>query len=62
MTPEAVYGIIQEVMAEREIGMKILATPLRVCVCAAERTPQIDVTLCLIGKDEVLKRIAATLG
>ena len=41
--------------------MKVLANPLRVCVCAADRTPQIDKTLCLIGKEEVLARIARAL-
>lgn len=62
VTPENIYGCIQAVMAEQDIPMKVLANPLRVVVCAAERTPQIDMTLCLIGKDEVLKRIAAQLG
>ncbi len=62
VTPEAIYGCIQAVMQEQGIPMKILATPLRVCVAAAERTPQIDITLCLIGKDEVLKRIEKALA
>ena len=61
VTPETVYGCIQAVMTEQGIPMKVLANPLRVCVCAAERTPQIDKTLCLIGKDEVLARIARAL-
>lgn len=60
-TPENIYACIKAVMAEKNVTMKTLATPLRVCVCAAERTPQIDRTLHLIGKDEVLKRIAAAL-
>lgn len=59
MTPENVYGCIQAVMSERDIPMKVLANPLRVVVCAADRTPQIDKTLCLIGKDAVLARINA---
>ncbi len=61
VTPEAVYGCIQAVMEEQGIAMKVLANPLRVCVCAADRTPQIDKTLCLIGKEEVLVRIARAL-
>ena len=61
VTPEAVYGCIQAVMEEQGIAMKVLANPLRVCVCAADRTPQIDKTLCLIGKEEVLARIARAL-
>lgn len=35
VTPEAVYGCIQAVMEEQGIAMKVLANPLRVCVCAA---------------------------
>ena len=62
MTPENVYHCIQAVMEEQGISMKELATPLRVVVCAADRTPQIDVTLCLIGKDNVLNRIKAALA
>lgn len=62
MTPENVYHCIQAVMEEQAISMKVLATPLRVVVCAADRTPQIDVTLCLIGKDNVLNRIKAALA
>lgn len=61
MTSENVYGIIQAVMAERDIPMKVLANPLRVCVCAVDRTPQIDITLCLIGKEKVLSRIHEAL-
>ena len=61
-TPENVYHCIQAVMEEQGISMKVLATPLRVVVCAADRTPQIDVTLCLIGKDNVLNRIKAALA
>lgn len=62
MTAENVYGCIQAVMEAQGIPMKVLANPLRVCVCVAERTPQIDMTLCLIGKEEVLKRIAKALA
>ena len=62
LTPEAVYGIIQAVMAEREIPMKVLANPLRISVCRADRTPQIDKTLCLIGREEVAARMAEALA
>lgn len=58
----SVYGAIQAVMAEQGVPMKVLATPLRVIVCAADRTPQIDITLCMIGRDKVLERIKAALA
>ena len=59
---ENVYHAIQAVMAEQSVPMKVLATPLRVTVCVADRTPQIDQTLCLIGREKVLARIAAALA
>ena len=62
LTPEAVYGVIQAVMAEHEIPMKVLANPLRIAVCRADRTPQIDKTLCLIGREEVAARMAEALA
>lgn len=60
--PEEVYGVIQQVMEAQSIKMKVIANPLRVIVCAADRTPQIDVTLCLIGKKNVLDRIHDALA
>lgn len=61
-TPEAIYGIIQEVMAENEVSMKVLATPVRLTACRCERTPQIDQTLSLIGRDEVIARMEEALA
>ena len=62
MTSENVYEhCIKPVLEECGCPMKVLANPLRVCVCAADRTPQIDKTLCLFGKEEVLARIARAL-
>lgn len=61
LTPENVYHAIQAVMQSQEIPMKVLANPLRVLVARADRTPQIDKTLCLIGRDVVAARIAEAL-
>ena len=62
-TPENVYHCIQEVMAERkhsdEDSCQPAARPRRV---RADRTPQIDRTLCLIGRNKVLARIAEGLA
>ena len=60
-TAPEIYGAIKAVMEEMGIKMGPIATPLRVLVCAADRTPQIDRTLELFGKDEVLARIASGL-
>ena len=62
VTPENVYHAIQAVMEAQSIPMKVLATPLRVVVCVADRTPQIDQTLCLIGREKVLARIEKALA
>ncbi|HBC69539.1 MAG: glutamate--tRNA ligase [Duodenibacillus sp.] len=61
-TAAEIYGAIKAVMEEMGIKMGPIATPLRVLVCAADRTPQIDRTLELFGKDEVLARIASGLA
>ncbi len=61
-TAPEIYGAIKAVMEEMGIKMGPIATPLRVLVCAADRTPQIDRTLELFGKDEVLSRIESGLA
>ena len=60
-TPEAIYGALKKVMQEKNIKMGPIATPLRVLVCNAQTTPQIDRTLSLFGKDEVIARIESGL-
>ena len=59
---DEVYHVIQAVMTELGCPMKVLATPLRVVVCSADRTPQIDKTLCLIGLKNVCRRIEEGLA
>ncbi len=61
-TAPEIYGVIKNVMQQQSIKMGPIATPLRVLVCAADRVPQIDKTLELFGKEEVLKRIASGLA
>ena len=39
-----------------------IASPLRVLVCGADKVPQIDKTLELFGKKEVLSRIASGIA
>lgn len=60
-TPETIYGALKKVMQEKNIKMGPIATPLRVLVCNASTTPQIDRTLSLFGKDEVIARIESGL-
>ncbi len=60
-TPENIYGALKTVMQEMSIKMGPIATPLRVLVCNAQTTPQIDKTLALFGKEEVISRIESGL-
>ena len=61
-TAPEIYGVIKSVMEAQGIKMGPVANPLRVLVCCADKVPQIDKTLELFGKDEVLKRIAAGIA
>ena len=61
-TAPEIYGVIKHVMETQCIKMGPVATPLRVLVCGADKVPQIDKTLELFGKEEVLKRIASGIA
>ena len=61
-TQPNIYGAIKAVMEAQGIKMGPIATPLRVLVCNADKTPQIDKTLELFGKKTVLERIASGLA
>ncbi len=61
-TAPEIYGVIKSVMEAQGIKMGPVATPLRVLVCGADKVPQIDKTLELFGKEEVLKRIASGIA
>jgi len=57
----AINDAVKSVAAERKLKMPAIAMPLRVMVSGGTQTPSIDATLELIGRDEVLRRIAAEL-
>ena len=52
---------IKSVIASHKLKMPKLAMPLRVMVSGGTQTPSIDVTLELIGRDEVLARMSHQL-
>lgn len=54
----AIHELFKPFCAEEGIKMGQLGMPLRVLVCGTTQTPSIDAVLALIGKDEVLKRMA----
>lgn len=61
-TATNIYGAIKTVMEAKGIKMNPIAVPLRVIVCGTDKTPQIDRTLELFGKQEVLARVASGLA
>lgn len=55
---EAINAAIKEVIVEFNLKMPKIAMPLRVMVAGNTQTPSIDAVLELIGKNEVLARMA----
>jgi glutamyl-tRNA synthetase len=53
----AINAAIKAIAAERNLKMPKIAMPLRVMVSGGTQTPSIDVTLQLIGREQVLARM-----
>ena len=60
-TREKIAATIKFVVAERKLKFPKLAMPLRVMVTGTAQTPAIDAVLELIGREEVLARLAKQL-
>ncbi len=52
-------GLIKEILAKHEVKMPKLGIPLRLAVTGQKQTPAVDAVLAILGKDQVLKRLAA---
>lgn len=55
---EAIHGLFKPFCAEEGIKMGQLGMPLRVLVCGTTQTPSVDAVLALIGREQVLARLA----
>ena len=58
---EALHGAIKSVVDELEVGFGKVAMPLRVAVTGGAPSPELDLTLYLIGKGACLRRIDKAL-
>ena len=58
---EAIGAALKAVLTEHQLKMPKIAMPLRVMVTGEPQSPSIDATLELIGRDEVLARMAEEL-
>lgn len=59
--PEALHQVVLDAAEQLELKLGKVAQPLRVAVCGTSVSPAIDVTLCLLGKDKTLDRIARAI-
>lgn len=60
-TKETLHECILDVSAKFNVNMGKIAQPLRVAVTGSGMSPSIDITLALLGKKQVLKRLAHAL-
>lgn len=60
-TPEALSGLLKEIAKAHGVKMGQIGVPMRVAVCGEAQTPSIDQVLSLLGREEVLRRLSATL-
>ncbi len=58
---EALHAAVQEAAEALQLGLGKIAQPLRVAITGGTVSPPIDITLELLGKEKVLKRLANVL-
>lgn len=59
--PEALKRVLDEVVAELEIGFGKLGMPLRLAITGGSPSPDLDTTLYLVGREATLRRIDMAL-
>ncbi|WP_028533999.1 glutamate--tRNA ligase [Paludibacterium yongneupense] len=55
----SIHELFKPFCSEEGIKMGLLGMPLRILVCGTAHTPSVDAVLALIGKQQVLERMAA---
>ncbi len=58
---EALHGAVKSVVDELEVGFGKVAMPLRVAVTGGAPSPDLDLTLFLVGREACLRRIGMAL-
>jgi glutamyl-tRNA synthetase len=56
-SPAGIHAAIEQVAADRNVGMGKVAQPLRVAITGTQVSPSIEHTVYLAGRDEALRRI-----
>ena len=57
----ALHALIESVATAHDTKLGKVAQPLRVAVTGSAASPAIDVTLCLVGRDQCIARLDAAL-
>jgi glutamyl-tRNA synthetase len=58
-TAPAIHGLIHAMATAKGVGLGKLAQPLRLAMSGGTVSPPIDATLAILGKEQVLLRLAA---
>lgn len=58
---ESIHQVVMDMMHDKQLKLPKIAQPLRVAVTGGTKSPSIDLTLALIGKDRVINRIEKAL-
>jgi len=58
---EDIHAVVEKTVEELEVGFGKVGQPLRLAVTGHGRSPSIDVTLQLLGKDKTLERLDQTI-
>lgn len=61
LTAEAISGLIKQTQVDAEVKGKMLYMPLRIATTAQMHGPDLPKALALLGKEEVLERLAQTI-
>ena len=59
--PEAIHDVFKDVAQKLDLKLGKVAQPLRVAVTGGTMSPSLDMTVYLLGRDKILKRLNAIL-
>ncbi|MDA8416075.1 MAG: glutamate--tRNA ligase [Betaproteobacteria bacterium] len=60
-TPDSLSSVVKATAAQHGLKMGQLGMPLRACLCGTTHTPSLDLTLHLIGREAVIRRLEQAL-
>ncbi|MDH5184688.1 MAG: glutamate--tRNA ligase [Gammaproteobacteria bacterium] len=58
---EPIHAVLEQVVTELEIGFGQIGMPVRLALTGGAPSPELDLTICLVGKDAATRRIDAAI-